>query len=73
MKFILQTKDIETQEVVSEKQFESIRQIFLDLKGAHTYCTVHKNAMYKINNIKAGKKYTQQLFDKKYCIINVDE
>ena len=72
MKFILQTKDIETQEVISEKKFESIRQIFLDLKG-YTYCTVHKNAMYKINNTKQGKKYTQQIFDKKYNIINIDE
>ncbi len=73
MKFILQTKNMETQEVISEKEFESIRQIFLDLKGAYTYCTVHKNAMYKINNIKQGKKYTQQLFDKKFNIINIDE
>jgi hypothetical protein len=73
MKFILQTKDTETQEIISEKKYESIRQIFLDFKGAYTYCTVHKNAMYKINNIKQGKKYTQQLFDKKYSIINIDE
>ena len=73
MKFILQVKDPETQEILSEKEYDSIRKIYLDFNGAHTYCTVHKNVMYKLNNIKQGKKYTQKSFDKKYNIISLEQ
>ena len=60
MKFILQVKDPETQEILSEKEYDSIRKIYLDFNGAHTYCTVHKNVMYKLNNIKqSGGNWTK--------------
>ena len=56
MKFILQVKDPETQNILSEVEYDSIRKIFLHFNGAHTYCTVHKNVMYKLKNTKQGKK-----------------
>ena len=73
MKFILQVKDPETQEILSEKEYASLRKIYLDFNGAHTYCTVHKNVMYKLKNTKQGKKYTQTAFDNKYNIICLDQ
>ena len=72
MKFFLQVKDPETQNILSEVEYDSIRKIFLHFNGAHTYCTVHKNVMYKLKNTKEGKKYTQKAFDKKYNIICLD-
>ncbi len=35
MKFILQVKDPETQNILSEVEYDSIRKIFLHFNGAH--------------------------------------
>ncbi len=71
MKYILKIKNQDTQEIINEKEYLSIRQISIDI-GA-TYCACHKNAMYDLQNKKPGKKFSQQLFDKKYSIICVNE
>jgi hypothetical protein len=71
MKYILKIKNPETQNIISEKEYMSIRQIAIDI-GA-TYCSCHKNAMYDLQKKKPGKKFSQQLFDKKYSIMCVDE
>ncbi len=70
MKFVLKTKNPETQEIVDEKEFISIRQISQHLNV--TYCSCHKNAMYSLLNTKPGKKIGQALFDRKYTIICVE-
>ena len=67
MKFILQVKDPESQNILSEVEYDSIRKIFLHFKGAHTYCNLIKNIIsfvwtHKNKNIKIYKKINSMLY-----------
>ena len=71
MKYILKIKNPETQDILNEREYTSIRQISMDI-GA-TYCACHKNAMYDLQNKKPGKKFSQLLFDRKYQILCIND
>jgi hypothetical protein len=69
MNLILITKDINTQEVLAEKQYKAINQIAKDLNTS--YCSCYHNYLFNIGEItKPPKKRSQVLFNKQYKIVD---
>ncbi len=69
MNIILITKDINSQEVVSEKAYKAVSQIAKDLNTS--YCSCYHNYLLNIGETtKQPKKRSQVLFNKQYKIID---
>ena len=67
MKYILQIKNLETQEMITEKEYSSLLQISKDLNT--TYCSCYNNFLFhETPNVKPAKKLSQVKFNKKYTI-----
>ena len=69
MKYILITKNLDTQEIINEQVFKSINQIVKSLDT--TYCSCYNNYLVNIGEVKQPKKRSQVLFNKKYTIKDV--
>jgi hypothetical protein len=71
MKYILISKDPETQEIVSQKDYRSLLQISKDLKT--TYCSCYNNfLLHEQPDTIAPRKRSQLKFNLKYKIISQD-
>ena len=71
MKYILKTLNVDTQEIVSEKEYRSILQISKDLKT--TYCSCYNNfLLHESSDTIAPRKRSQIKFNLKYKIISQD-
>jgi hypothetical protein len=66
MKYILITKN-DTQEIISEVEYKSIRQIAIALNT--TYCSCYENFLMHYENRSPPKKLSQVRFNKKYKIM----
>ena len=69
MKYILITKDILTQNKLSEVEYSSLRKISIELKT--TYCSVYECFLYNEALKKAPKKLSQVRFNQQYKIVSV--
>lgn len=70
MNLILITKDINTDQIISEKAYKSINQISKDLNVS--YCSCYHNYLLAIGEItKQPKKRSQVKFNKQYQIIDI--
>ena len=69
MKYILITKNPETQVEASRVEYTSLLQISKDLKT--TYCSCYNNILsHEMPETKPAKKLSQVKFNKKYKIIS---
>jgi len=69
MKYILITKNPETQVEASRVEYTSLLQISKDLKT--TYCSCYNNFLsHEMPETKPAKKLSQVKFNKKYKIIS---
>ena len=71
MKYILQTLNPETHEIVSKKEYRSLLQMSKDLKT--TYCSCYNNfLLHEKPETIAPRKRSQLKFNSKYIIISQD-
>lgn len=72
MNLILITKDINTDQVISEKTYKSINQISKDLNVS--YCSCYHNYLLTIGEItKQPRKRSQVQFNKQYQITDASK
>ena len=68
MKYILETRNLESGEIESTKEYTSLLKMSKELNT--TYCSVYNRANIDYDNpvIKPPKKKSQLMFNKKYMI-----
>ena len=71
MRYILITKNIETQQQIEEKEYKSLLQMSKDLKT--TYCSCYENFLCSEDpNRPKGRKRSQVKFNQRYEIKSLD-